>query len=150
MMEQLAEGAMQSLLLVEHGGQQLLVPSSGIREVVKPVALTPVPMGPVHVRGLSNIHGQIVCIIDAGVITSLPACDAQPGPRTRFLLLRHPSMHVGLWVDAVCSIRQVDTALLQEAAGDGLLGELSIDGETLPLLLCERLLQRVGQQDTEK
>ena len=51
-------GEQTDLLQVVIGGAEVLVCSSEIREVVRPLPLTRVPMGPDHILGLANIHGQ--------------------------------------------------------------------------------------------
>ncbi len=129
------------LLLVSIGGKQLLVRSLEIKEVLRPKPLTPVPMGPEHLIGLANIHGQIVCIIDAGGVTSLPPCHRDVTARTRFLLLRHAVMHVGIWVDEVSKIQQVDHSLLANSANNGeSISRIELEGSVYALLNCNALL----------
>ena len=129
--------AKENLLHIVIGGQAVLVRSSDIREVVRPGGLTAVPMGPEHLIGLANIHGQIVCIIDIGGVTTLPACQRTQTPRTRFLILRHPRMLVGIWADEVCSIRQMDAGMLPvaEASGDSVV-QVEMGGELYALFEC--------------
>ncbi|MBL4775465.1 MAG: chemotaxis protein CheW [Mariprofundus sp.] len=129
------------LLLVSIGDEQVFVPSSEIKEVLRPKALTPVPMGPEHVIGLANIHGQIVCIIDAGGVSSLPLCHKDVTHSTRFLLLRHPVMHVGIWVDHVHKMQQVDAKVLAKGnnIGDSV-RHIEVDGVTYDFLQCSKLL----------
>lgn len=132
---------LENVLHIMMGGKDLLVRSSEIREVVRPTGLTSVPMGPEHVIGLANIHGQIVCIIDAGGVTTLAACNRNQTSRTRFLLLRHPVMHVGLWVDEVCSIRHLNNVLpAASEPGNESVVQIDIDGVSYDLLECSRLL----------
>jgi len=137
--------ATENLLQVVMGGENILLRSSEIREVVRPSKLTPVPMGPEHLLGLANIHGQVVCIIDAGVITALPASDHYPSSCSRFLILRHPLMHVGIWVEAVSNILSVDNRVL---AVSGLkqsgISSIDIDGEPFHLLECSSLFERTN------
>ncbi len=133
--------ALENVLRIVVGGKDLLIRSSEIREVVRPVSLTPVPMGPEHVIGLANIHGQIVCIIDIGGITTLPACSRKQTSRTRFLLLRHPVMHVAIWADEVCSIQPLNKNLLAKTGPMGKhVMQIDIDGISHDLLECSRLL----------
>jgi len=132
---------LENALHIVIGGKGLLVRSSEIRQVVRPTSLTSAPMGPEHIIGLANIHGQIVCIIDIGGVTALPSCSRDQTSRTRFLLLRHPVMHVGIWADEVCSIRRLNKGLLAESAsGDERVVQIDIDGTSYDLLECSRLL----------
>jgi len=135
------ENEVLNLLHIMVGGKALLVRSSEIREVIRPVTCTAVPMGPEHVIGLANIHGQIVCIIDIGGVTVLPACNREKTSRTRFLILKHPLMHVGIWADEVCRIRQVSKGMLPRAGQAGeQMAQIDIDGVLYDLLECSCLL----------
>jgi len=128
-----------NLLHITVGGKALLIRSSEIREVVRPTRLTRVPMGPEHIIGLANIHGQIVCIIDIGGVTTLPPCRRELTPRTRFLILRHARMHVGIWADEVCSIKQLDAALLPASADHVM--QLEVDGVEYGFFECACLFR---------
>lgn len=122
-------------------GKQVLIRSSEIKEVLRPKTLTPVPMGPDHVVGLVNVNGQVYCIIDAGGVTSLPRCLREVGPRTRFLLLRHNAMHVGIWVDEVSKMQKVEHSVLANADNNGdSVYRIEIDGVAYDLLQCISLL----------
>ena len=97
----------QELLKIHMGGQPYLIRLHDVAEIVRPVALTPVPMAPSHLLGLANIHGKIVCIIDPCRVLHLQTSRQPMGGHTRFVVLRHPRMHVGIWVDGVASISRV-------------------------------------------
>ncbi len=97
----------QELLMIRMGESPYLIRLHDVVEIVRPVALTAVPMAPDHLLGLANIHGQIVCIIDPCRILHLEPRLRPLSAHTRYVVLRHPRMHVGIWVDGVASISQV-------------------------------------------
>lgn len=127
---------LEDVLLIDIGGQELLVPVSETREVIRPLQLTPVPMGPDHMLGLANVRGQIVCIIDPSKISNLKPINPDITPQTRFVVLRHPRMHVGMWVDGVRAIFQVRSDDIPVAENetdkpnDYSRGHMSISGNT--------------------
>lgn len=129
------------MLQVVIGGSEVLIRSSEIREVVRPIALTPVPMGPDHILGLANIHGQIVSVIDVGRISSLPISGAGISTRTRLLVLRHPVMQVAIRVDEVKRLRKTDARLLKKAisSDNDLVVDIEIDGFLFDLLDSSKL-----------
>ena len=129
------------LLKIDMGGHPYLIRLHDVAEIVRPVALTPVPMAPSHLLGLANIHGKIVCIIDPCRVLHLQGSRQPMDARTRFVVLRHPRMHVGIWVDGVASISRVPVSDLPNA------GEADEDVVTLgPVALpdghCELLNAR--------
>jgi len=112
-----AEVPMEDILLIRMGERPFLIRAHDVSEIVRPLALTPVPMAPDHLLGLANIHGQIVCIIDPCTVLHL-ASDRHPlSAHTRFLILRHPRMHVGIWVEEVASIFRVAASEVPAAEG---------------------------------
>jgi len=134
--------SLEDILLIDIGGQELLVRVTETREVIRPLPLTPVPMGPDHMLGLANVRGQIVCIIDPSRISSLKPVNPDITPQTRFVVLRHPRMHVGIWVDAVRAIYQVRSDLIPAAGDDAgkpsdySCGSMEISGRSYEMLDC--------------
>jgi len=49
------------------GDRFLGLPILSIREIIRSCEITPVPLAPRHVRGLINLRGQIVTILDLAV-----------------------------------------------------------------------------------
>jgi len=61
-------------------GQLFGVPVTRVQDILTPDAIAPVPGGPKQVRGLINLRGRIVTVIDMRTHLSLPRADAgQPG-----------------------------------------------------------------------
>lgn len=139
--QQLLEIEQEDILHIVLGGQSFLVRASETLEIIRPVPLTPVPMGPDHILGLANIHGQIFSIIDASGVTKLPPRNEQTH-LTRFLLLRHPRMHMGIWVDEVRALYRIRSDLLPdiESSKDDSMhptaGNVEVDGVCYELLRC--------------
>jgi len=129
-------------ILIGLAEKKVFIRSSEIKQVLQPIALTTVPMGPEHIIGLANIQGQIVCMIDVGGVCSLPLCHRQATARTRFLLLRHAVMHVGIWVDEVYKMQQINAGeLAQFENHDESVHCVEIDGNVCDYLQCAKLLQ---------
>jgi len=128
----------EDLLQVKVAGNDVLIRSSEIREVVRMPELTPVPMGPEHLLGLASVHGQIVCMIDLSILSGW---ESRPGG-DRFVVLRHPSKHVGIQIDAINRIHRLPVESVRAAfQGEGeLLAAMDVDGENCHLLDCGVLL----------
>jgi chemotaxis signal transduction protein len=139
------DAALTDYLHLVIGGKDLLVRSSEVREIIRPVPLTKTPMGPDHLLGLANVRGQIVCIIDAGRLAGLTTGDREMSNRTRFMILRHALVHVGVRVDEVHGLQQVndeDIKFLdgQEQNESGV-SRVEIAGQAFGLLRCAGLLR---------
>jgi purine-binding chemotaxis protein CheW len=126
-------------LLVEAAGRRALLPTARVVEVVRLVALAPLPGAPAHVLGTFVCRGAPVVAVDLATLLGAPrppALDAQ-------IAVVGGAPAVGLVVDRVA--RLVDSPRLFEGdvaagmpeawRGSTLVAGLCVDeGEVLPLL----------------
>ncbi len=94
------------------------VDSTQIQEIIPFRRVTRLPGAPPFVRGLINVRGTIVTVIDLGLRLD-PAC--LPVDDGSVLLARYHDRTVGLVVDEVLDVRGVVVEALpeQSANGDG-------------------------------
>jgi len=52
------------ILTVFLGGQVFGIPTHSIQDVIRPVQMTQVPLAPEHIKGVSNLRGRIMTVID--------------------------------------------------------------------------------------
>ena len=137
------ENRQEDFLQIMIGGEPVLITSAEVREVVRPLPLTAVPMGPNHLLGLANIRGQIVCIIDLGKISALPSVNRNVTPRSRFIVLRHARMNLGLWADEVRSTQQISqreiTVTADSEQAPGPVFKIEYQGQPQYMLNCTKL-----------
>ncbi|MES0372023.1 MAG: chemotaxis protein CheW [Mariprofundaceae bacterium] len=131
------EGEQVELMKIMMNGEIFLLPVEDVAEVLRPVKVTPVPMAPDHMLGVANIRGQIVCIVDPGKVLHLKQKRGEQTDSSRYLILRHPRMHLGIWVDEVSELYRVAKNSLPEIDLDShshLRGEMNIEGHAFKLL----------------
>lgn len=91
----------------EHYG----VESHCVTEVVAVAGITPLPCTPGHVRGIVNLRGRIVTVIDLKDIFGLDLAAQQD--HHRLIILNSPSMEFALLVDTVIGVENVVAGTLQ-------------------------------------
>ncbi len=123
------------------GGQTYGIDILAVREINRDIAVTPAPGSPAYVRGLLNLRGQIVTILNTGVIFGGES--AERTHTTRLVVMRNNAELdsrgikelrtsddlVGLWVDSVSDVVSVSAEHVKEApaTSDGdMLGALVI------------------------
>lgn len=134
----------QELMKITMNGEVYLIPVQDVAEILRPLKLTPVPMAPDHLLGVTNIHGQIVCIIDPGKVLHLKRERGALTASSRFLILRHPRMHLGIWVDEISVLYRVAKSSVPEVEKDNhthLRGKMEVDGEMFQLLNTQVLFE---------
>lgn len=96
------------MLLFRSAGQLFGVDAEVAREILPVQPATRIPGAPVAIRGLVNVRGLLVTLVDAAVALGLAAT---PSPEAGFvLMLDHASHRVGLVVDEVLDLAVLDDA----------------------------------------
>jgi len=104
----------RKLLLFRSGGQVFAVEAGAVLEILPATPATRIPGAPVAVRGLVNVRGALVPVVDAaraiGVGSSLEAAEGT------LVLVEQHSRPVALGVDEVLDLVTVDDGALDERA----------------------------------
>jgi purine-binding chemotaxis protein CheW len=113
-----------------------------VRELIPLGDVTRLPGAPPFVRGLINVRGTIVTILDLGVRLDPSATPISEGS---ILLVRHRDRLVGVVVDEVADVRQleVDVSGASQAAGDLVRGVATLDGAPVVVLDLGALIRQV-------
>jgi purine-binding chemotaxis protein CheW len=133
-------------LAVFHVGRYACALSiSHVQEINKNLLLTPVHEAPAFVRGIINLRGNVVTVIDLRCKLDLDPIEV--GPNTRNVIVKSDRELVGLLVDAVDDIIDVDQTdirptptHLSKDLGEAFEGVVSFNQQLVALLDLERLL----------
>ena len=119
------EGAQGRQLLTFNVGEQLFgVEIDVIKEIIQYGAVTRVPMVPVYIRGVLNLRGAVVPVVDLLARFGNPA--VVPGKRACTVIIEITQegvrQDVGILVDSVSEVLEVDAANIEPppAFGAGL------------------------------
>lgn len=92
------------LLVVTVGGTEYGIPVEQVREVVRGDRVTQVPGSPPMVRGIINVRGAVVTVLELSVLLDTQRAVTS----TSVVLLEHGTRLIGLAVDAVRDVRVHD------------------------------------------
>lgn len=141
----IATSAMRELVGFRVGDQAFCIDINSVLEIRGWTPVTPLPEAPAYMRGVVNLRGAILPIIDLAVLLGLPT--SEPSARHAIMVARCGGRTVGLLVEAVSEIVQIDGATLQQtpeigrAEGTSLVaGIFAIDGGMISLLEMDNLL----------
>jgi len=117
--------------------------TTNVQEIIPPRPSTRLPGAPRFVRGLINIRGTIVTVLDLGVRL---AATEEPASDGSILLVRYRDRVVGLSVDEVADVRLLDVER-DESAGSStggiVRGMASVDDAPVVVLDLDTLIQQV-------
>lgn len=77
-----------------------------VQEINRNHDLTRVPLGHPCVRGVMNLRGEVVTMLDLRILMGLPK--GTPSSRNRNLVIKCEGETFGLWVDGVADILTID------------------------------------------
>ena len=103
----------REVLVFEVGGQTYGLPTADVRELVRAVAITPLPNAPAAIEGVVNVRGRVLPVLDVRARFRLPAKPLEPSDH--FIVASAGPRGVILRVDRATHLVWVDEASVQAA-----------------------------------
>ena len=135
----------RELIAFRIGAQEFCVDIMAVREIRGWTAATLLPRAPDYVRGVINLRGAVLPIVD--LAGRLGFANAEPTARHVIIVAQIGAQQVGLLVDAVSDILTVDDGAIQptpDVASDlvrtFVRGLLPVDGRMISLISLDRVL----------
>jgi purine-binding chemotaxis protein CheW len=101
-----------------HLGQEVYgVNISIIHTVIIPQSITEVPRTPSYVKGVMNLRGQIIPVIDLRLRLELAPLDTQDSKTTRIVIVDTEGVTAGLIVDAVSEVLTLSEDSIEPPSG---------------------------------
>jgi purine-binding chemotaxis protein CheW len=114
-MNPVAERPPLEVLVFEVGGRRYGLPAADVRELIRAVAVVPLPGAPPLVEGVINVRGRVVPVLDVRARLGLPA--KPPEPADHLIVARAGERPVALRVDRATDLVRLDPAGVEEARG---------------------------------
>ena len=106
-----ARSGTREVLVFEVGGQRYGLPTVDVRELVRAVAITPLPDAPAVIEGVVNVRGRVLPVLDVRARFRLPAKPLDPSDH--FIVASAGPRGVILRVDRATHLALVDEASVQ-------------------------------------
>ena len=143
-----ANGAHRELIAFRIGEQEFCVDIMSVREIRGWTPATPLPRAPGFMKGVINLRGAVLPIIDLGARFGLRT--SEPTARHVIMVAHIGGRMVGLLVDAVSDIIQLKDEEVQatpDVANDHVKsfvkGIFALDGRMISLIELERILPEI-------
>ncbi len=135
----------RELISFRVGEQEYCVDIMAVREIRGWSPATTLPQSPSYMRGVINLRGAVLPIMDLAVRLGMPM--VEPTVRSVFIVVQADSRTVGLLVDAVSDILSVSDEMCQptpdiacDAVRSFVRGIISIEGRMISEISLDRLL----------
>lgn len=107
------------------GEEEYVVDILRVREIIRPLRITPVRRGPKFIEGVISLRGIVIPVVDMRRRFSLPPADM---PHRKIVILSIDARTVGLIVDRVTEVVRVPKGSIQPAPG-------ILEGERAPFFM---------------
>ena len=107
----------REVLVFEVGGQKYALPTADVCELVRAVAITPVPGAPAVIEGVVDVRGRVLPVLDVRARFRLPAKALDPSDH--FIVASAGTRGVILRVDRATHLALIDEASIQPAQALG-------------------------------
>lgn len=98
-------------------GERYALNASRINEVLRHSEITPVPGSAAFILGIINLRGNVVTVVDARAVLGLTY--QPPGAQSRIIVVEIEDFTVGILVDQVAAVVDLDTLCIEEAPATG-------------------------------
>ncbi len=131
----------EKYLLFLSDGLLFGVPAEAVVEIITGHAITKLPLVPSYIRGIINLRGQILPIVDIRRLLDQEECQSDC-----MMILQSDGTQVGILVDRVQKMVDIDTSTLlpvpPQSSRDLVCGMCSLeDGQTMLAFDCTRLME---------
>lgn len=114
MIEAASAAVAQSFLTVQVGDEHFALPASDVAEVIRPPAVTRVPLGPSSLMGVANLRGAVMPVVS---LHRLLGQEVGSSSHARVVVIERGAP-VGLMIDKVVSLGEVGSTSLEAAVDD--------------------------------
>lgn len=140
-----ANSANSEFVAFRVGAQEFCVDIMGVREIRGWTPATPLPHAPPYVRGVINLRGAVLPIVDLAMRFGLGS--TEPTPRSVIIVVHVHQQIVGLLVDAVSDILTSSEASMQptpdiasDMAKTFVKGVYAVDGRMISIVTLDSVL----------
>ena len=135
----------RELISFRVGAQEFCIDIAVVREIRGWSQATSLPHAPAYVRGVVNLRGAVLPIVDLAQRLGLPA--AEPTPSHVIIVAEIGNQVIGLLVSTVCDILTVTEQMIQPtpdvASGSVkayVQGLLTVEGRLVSLLCADQII----------
>ncbi len=104
--------ALLHLVTFNLGREEYGVEIASVQEIIRATDITPVPGAPSHVRGVINLRGKIIPVVDLRKRFLLPAVEASEAQR--IIVVELGEKRIGMLVDGVSQVIKVPAGVVEE------------------------------------
>ncbi|GKX65454.1 chemotaxis protein CheW [Clostridium sp. TW13] len=109
---------MMQVVVFNLGNEQFAVETSKIQTITDVMKVTRVPKAPAHIRGLINLRGSILSLLDINLLLGLDNSESNKTEAENIIILKVNDEQIGISVDQVHEVLDVEEKSIQKFNDD--------------------------------
>lgn len=98
------------IVVFQLGGEKYAIETSMVQGIDKKMDITEVPCSPPHIKGLVNLRGSIISVIDPYVILGISDRDKNP---ENIIVIKTDDEILGIMVDKVAEVVEIENQVIK-------------------------------------
>lgn len=147
--EHLNEKDSNQFIVFRTGNEEFAIAIENVLEIIKSGLITPIPNSPHYIRGIINVRGEIVTVID--IKERFPLKTKRTAELKHIIVTRHDDSLYGLMVEEVIEVLRINNAdikpapeLIEKINKEYIKGVVSKDDRLLIILNLSLVLAKEG------
>jgi purine-binding chemotaxis protein CheW len=100
------------LVTFQLGKEEYGIEIASVQEIIRATDITPVPGAPTHVRGVINLRGKIIPVVDLRTRFALP--ETETNDSQRIVVVELKEKRIGMLVDGVSQVIKIPVGVVEE------------------------------------
>lgn len=108
------ETDLRQMVNVQIGNEEFGIDIGLVHDIHRMVKITPIPQTPPHFKGIINLRGQIIPIVDFRTLFGMPTYNEEVDER-RIVVIESNNQTIGFIVDGVREVLRIPVSKIKEA-----------------------------------
>ncbi|MCX7842615.1 MAG: chemotaxis protein CheW [Clostridia bacterium] len=150
-MDGMVKNEARQFVVFKIGKEEYGVDIKKITTIERMMQIARVPKTPEYIKGVINLRGEIIPIMDMRLRFNLPQFEETED--TRIIIIKIEDMSVGIIVDAVAEVLELTDDAIENIANfsidmsaDYILGVGKVNGRIITLLSIEKMIEIAGNE----
>lgn len=129
----------KQIIVFTLGEKYYAVDSGQVEEISKMMDSTMVPNAPEHIKGLVNLRGNVVALVNLQVLLRLKEKECY----NNIVIMNRESEKIGILVTEVKEVLKIDDGYIEKLSGDGkngVSGVIQLGGNLVNYIDLERII----------
>ncbi|WP_446897252.1 chemotaxis protein CheW [Clostridium sp. LBM24168] len=106
------------VVIFKLNNEQFAVETSKVQSINDSMKITKVPRAPAHIKGIINLRGNVISILDINLLMDVPKQENSKESEESIIILEMEEELVGIVVDQVDEVLDLEESMIEKVADE--------------------------------